>query len=282
MSKRIKIPRRLNPRIAPTRFCYGLENKYHVYFTSIVKKHEERANILFKTHVVPAYEATYLKQDSAGDNNDPGGDRLEQALKYFDDMISYGVNAYDIETWVTKFITALDRFSYSNCKVQFAPQGINPIDSDIFLRQYIQAKIAENVARIVNSTTQYDEQIESVIYNGVTKGTSTNGMAKQIAEVDERFESHANLIARDQTGSMLGQINAHRQTEAGASYYIWQSMEDAGVRPAHQELDQTLQKFGDPDGGDGGQLPGEPIKCRCVALPVFPDELKQYESDGLI
>lgn len=282
MAKRIKIPKRLNPRIAPTRFCYGLENKYHVYFNALVKKHEQRAHDLYKTHVLPAYQSTLLKNDSAGDNNDPNGDRLEQALKYFDDMISYGVNAYDIEAWVTKFITAVDRFSYANCKAQFAPKGINPIDSDIFLRQYIQAKISENVARIVNSTTQYDEQIESIIYNGVTKGISTDDMAKQIADIDDRFEAHANLIARDQTGSILGQINAHRQIEAGASYYIWQSMEDARVRPAHQELDQTLQKYGDPDGGDGGQLPGEPINCRCVALPVFPDELKQYESDGLV
>ena len=48
-------------------------------------------------------------------------------------------------------------------------------------------------------------------------------------------------------------------------------MEDGRVRPKHQELDQKVFSYDDPDGGDNGQLPGEPINCRCVALPVIDD-----------
>lgn len=81
--------------------------------------------------------------------------------------------------------------------------------------------------------------------------------------------NHAKLIANDQTGSIVSQLDSYRAKRAGARKYIWRSMEDNRVRPKHRELDGTEQVYGNPDGGDDGQMPGEPIRCRCVALPVF-------------
>ncbi|MES5128901.1 hypothetical protein [Lactobacillus crispatus] len=45
-------------------------------------------------------------------------------------------------------------------------------------------------------------------------------------------------------------------------------MEDDRYRPKHQVIG-TRQTYDDPTGGDDGQMPGEPINCRCVADPIF-------------
>ena len=65
------------------------------------------------------------------------------------------------------------------------------------------------------------------------------------------------------------ELNTYRNKQAGAGSYIWQTMEDDRVRPAHQDLDGKQFDYDDPNGGDDGQLPGQPINCRCVATPVF-------------
>ncbi|KRK87555.1 phage minor head protein [Lentilactobacillus sunkii] len=280
MGKLIKIPKELLPRIAPTRFCYGLEARYQKYLDNMLKQWFKKADQIWKYSIIPIYKQTAIYQDD--DSNDNVADQLKASMQYLEVQLESGMNDIVVEAWVKQFIKDVDQWSYNGLKIQIAPRGIDPISTDRFLRQYTQSKIAENVSRITTLHDQYAQQVESTIFNGVTKGQGTHEIAQQIYKIDSATREHAELIARDQTGSILGQINAHRQQEAGADYYIWQTMEDARVREAHQELDQTLQRYGDPDGGDGGMVPGEPIRCRCVALPVFEDELEEYRKQGLL
>lgn len=280
MGKVIKIPKSMLPHIAPTRFCYGIEVRYQKYLKDMLKQWFRKADQIWRYTVIPIYKQTAIYQDD--DSNDNVADQLKAAMQYLENQLESGLNGIVLENWVKEFIKDVDKWSYNGLKVQMGPQPIDPISSDRFLRQYTQSKIAENVSRITTLHDQYAQQVESTIFNGVTKGQETDEIAKEIAKIDDATSAHAELIARDQTGSILGQINAHRQQEAGADYYIWQSMEDARVRDLHQLLDQTLQRYGDPNGGDNGMVPGEPIRCRCVALPVFEDELKKYRAKGFI
>lgn len=280
MGKVIKIPKSMLPHIAPTRFCFGLEARYQKYLRDMLKQWFHKADQIWKYSIVPIYKQTAIYQDD--DSNDSVADQLKASMQYLEVQLESGLNDVTLESWVKQFIQDVDKWSYNGLKVQIGPKGIDPISSDRFLRQYTQSKIAENVSRITTLHDQYAQQVESTVFNGVTKGQGTSEIAKQIAKIDNATQAHAELIARDQTGSILGQINAHRQQEAGADYYIWQSMEDSRVRDSHQELDQTLQRYGDPDGGDGGMVPGEPIRCRCVALPVFADELEEYKKQGYL
>lgn len=280
MAKLIKVPKELLPHIVPTRFCFGLETRYHKYMDSLLKYWFQRADQLWRYTIVPIYKQSAIYQDD--DANDSVADQLRAAMQYLENQLESGLNDITLEAWVREFIKDVDKWSYNGLKVQMGPQPIDPISSDRFLRQYTQSKIAENVSRITTLHDQYAQQVESTVFNGVTKGQGTGEIAKEIAKIDNVTSAHAHLIARDQTGSILGQINAHRQQEAGADYYIWQSMEDARVRDLHQLLDQSLQRYGDPAGGDNGMVPGEPIQCRCVALPVFADQLHEYQAQGLI
>ena len=80
-----------------------------------------------------------------------------------------------------------------------------------------------------------------------------------------RVENHAALIARDQIATLNGQLNRSRQTAAGITEFVWETMRDDRVRETHEELQG--ERFTWTDGWDG-VFPGEPINCRCWARAI--------------
>lgn len=169
----------------------------------------------------------------------------------------------------TRFVKALDSFSYNNVKMQTAIVGLDPISDNNLLRNFTKAKIAENVSLIKSMKSSYIQSLQKDIYRSITKGGGVQAITDAITQRTHMAYNHALLIANDQTGTIISQLDAYRAKSAGAEKYVWRSMEDARVRPKHRELDGRTFKYNDPAGGDDGQLPGEPIRCRCVATPVF-------------
>lgn len=196
-------------------------------------------------------------------------DDMNQALKMIDDAIIASQTEQDFTKLATRLVNGIDNFSYLNVKMQTKIAGIDPISRNQAIGDYIKAKIAENAGRIKRLRSEYVDKLQSEIYNSITKGGGISDLTKAITKTGEVTNKHAALIANDQTGTIISQLDSYRSKAAGAQKYIWQSMEDERVRPAHAELDQTEQSYDDPDGGDDGQLPGEPIRCRCVAVPIF-------------
>ena len=77
---------------------------------------------------------------------------------------------------------------------------------------------------------------------------------------------NARRIARDQVSKPTGQLSHIRQTQAGVTRYRWTTAADERVRPSHQELDGTLQRWDSPT-SEG--FPGSSVQCRCWAEPVI-------------
>jgi SPP1 gp7 family putative phage head morphogenesis protein len=97
------------------------------------------------------------------------------------------------------------------------------------------------------------------------------------AKLEERLgvvRSRAELIARDQTLKLYGQIQEARQTDAGIEEYTWSTSEDERVRSRHQALDGTTQRWDSPpivDERTGRRAhPGGDFQCRCSAIPILP------------
>lgn len=93
-------------------------------------------------------------------------------------------------------------------------------------------------------------------------------------------ESEANLLARDQIGTLSADLTRTRQESAGVKEYIWRSSGDERVRACHRELDGKTFRYDDPPAmwymTKRGKIytgrhcnPGEDYQCRCVAKPVF-------------
>lgn len=120
-----------------------------------------------------------------------------------------------------------------------------------------------------------DQQI-SEIRGIVTRGMQSGRRAASIeGEIRERFainKQRATFIARNELGTLNGQLTRNRQMDLGIGQYIWRTSRDERVRPTHARLENTMQSWDNPPPVGGGRHlhPGEDFNCRCTAEPVIP------------
>lgn len=132
--------------------------------------------------------------------------------------------------------------------------------------------VSENVSLIRSIQTRYfsevEEQISAAVADGVRAGDLADIILEITGERGDVAESNALRIANDQIGKLTGQLNEIRQTNLGITQFIWSSSHDSRVRPEHQEYDGQTYDWDDPP---DGEVPGEPINCRCFATPLFSE-----------
>lgn len=244
-----------------------LETWYSKKIRQMIFQWRHQAEYIFDRDVRPHITGgmTILHDDA---DDDRWLDNLKNSLKLMETTINNAWDDYEIYKLASQYVKSINNFSYNHVKQQFAIVGLNPIKDNPQLKTYVKAKIAENVELITSLRNGYTHSISKDIYQGITTGMSPTKIAKDIAKRTGMSVNHGLLIANDQTGSIIAQLDAYRAKSTGATKYIWHSMEDNRVRPKHRQLDGKTFKYDDPNGGDGGQLPGEPIRCRCYAEPI--------------
>ena len=135
-----------------------------------------------------------------------------------------------------------------------------------------------NVALIKSIDARYFAEVEKLIRDGFREGTTTRDIAASIRRRFAVSRSRAQLIARDQIGSLNAKITQAKQRELGVVRYIWRTSQDERVRgdpeglypdaePSHFDRDGEEFSWDEPP-VDGH--PGEPINCRCTAEPILP------------
>lgn len=152
--------------------------------------------------------------------------------------------------------------------------GVDLLSSEPNMDEVISAFVNENVSLIKSVESQYLGEVEQVILRGLRSGVRHEEIARQLVGDSEgdfvsrigKSESRAELIARDQTNKLYGQLTEIRQRAAGIDSYIWRTALDERVRPEHAEREGEQFQWSDPP-EDGN--PGEPINCRCYAEPVI-------------
>lgn len=142
--------------------------------------------------------------------------------------------------------------------------GVDVLASEPWLEAEAQKWVAQNVALIKTIPPQFFSDIERRLVEGVHSGERWEDLAKMLEERTGVAESRANLIARDQVGKLMGNLNQRRMEDLGVTGYTWRTMHDNRVRDEHEERDGEHFEWSDPP-EDGH--PGEPIQCRCFAEP---------------
>ena len=254
--------RQLTHGIPHTRYPWALERFYLRQLRTLISNWNAIATDHVKRMVNPQVYggSNVLKLDDDSDD-------LQSALTIMLMSLQGSESDADIQIIVQSFVSAVNTFSHKNVQSQALVVGRKAIQTDTATRDYLAMKVKENVALIKSIKSQYMEGLEKVIYHAVTAGGGVKEIAKALTATRNSTNNRAALIATDQTGSIAGQLNAYRQRKAGATSYIWRSVEDSRVRSAHAALDGTIQPY--DGGGDNGMLPGEPIRCRCFAEPIF-------------
>lgn len=216
------------------------------------------------------YNGTKVLTDADNSDNPEWLKSVQTALNLLSIQIDQEQPETKLNDIVTRFVYSVNQFSYSKvvqrkgtAQMKAGIVALNPLQDNAKLREYVMSKIIENTNLIETLRQRYIDQTKADVYRIISSGGGVSDLAHAITSRTGMALRHANLIATDQTGKTLSQIDAYRNQSTGSTSYIWRSMEDDRVRPKHRELDGKEFKYDDPNGGDDGQLPGEPINCRC-------------------
>jgi SPP1 gp7 family putative phage head morphogenesis protein len=141
-------------------------------------------------------------------------------------------------------------------------------------RAALDEYVKRNVALIKSIPVQLQAEVEKTIRDAMSEGVHTVALRKRVEKRFAVAESRAELIARDQTLKLAGQLTRVRAEEAGIPGYTWRvtgsPVGDSRVRPMHLELEGTHHTWDDPPvtnpEGDVNH-PGEDYQCRCTAEP---------------
>jgi SPP1 gp7 family putative phage head morphogenesis protein len=151
------------------------------------------------------------------------------------------------------------------------------------LAPVMKSFVKENVDLITSIPEQLLGDVETIIRKGVTAGVRSESL---IGDIVSRFgvtERRASLIARDQTSKLVAQVAHTRQQEIGVKRFTWRTARDERVRgrpdgkypnaiPSHWDRDGKVYRYDDPP---DGEMPGDPVNCRCRAEPVLKDVLAE-------
>ncbi len=204
------------------------------------------------------------------------GRRVRELMEQARETIAESVTTRDLERLAREVSSRTADYQGTQLHRQVrAAFGADVFSQDRALRPLTEAFVDANVGLIKKIGDDLATEIESATMRAIQDGMLHGDLAK---ELEGRFgfaEKRAELIARDQVGKAYGQINAARQRELGVTRFIWRTVGDERVRSEHEDREGETYEYSDPP---DGELPGEPINCRCYAEPVFDDVLAELDE----
>lgn len=127
--------------------------------------------------------------------------------------------------------------------------------------------ISRNLVLASSIAPTYHDQVRDLILQAWTESRSSLWLGDKITERGLVAAGRARLIARNEIGTLYSQVTKERQTSLGITKFRWSTSEDERVREEHAAINGDI--FTWADGAPGEGFPGEPINCRCVAIPVL-------------
>ncbi|QDH45579.1 head morphogenesis protein [Pantoea phage vB_PagM_AAM22] len=161
--------------------------------------------------------------------------------------------------------------------------GIDLYGGNDQLIDYLKAAADQNAALITSIPAQYLEQVSNIVTGNMRAGMRPSYIEQALVKQFGVTQRRAKLIARDQTSKIQGEITRIRQVNSGITYFRWLTAHDERVRPSHVAVGKRdvgygpgVFKWGDLPVVDGvPTFPGQPINCRCVAVPVTAAQVER-------
>lgn len=155
---------------------------------------------------------------------------------------------------------------------------VNEISYD--LTKYQLREIAKNYTNnldfyIKKWTEKEISKMRLGIQELVMKGARSREVAKYIMKEKAVGERKAKFLARQETKLFVAEYQKNRFKMEGITTYIWRAVMDQRTRDSHRKLNGKMFSWDEPPIIDDttGQRgnPSEAYNCRCVAVPVVPD-----------
>lgn len=138
----------------------------------------------------------------------------------------------------------------------------------------IQSSINRNTRLIQSIPQQYMTQVQQILLDGIDKGQTAQTIGTSIAQAGGVTERRGQFIARNELGTVYGDLTQKRQENLGIKQFRWITSNDERVRESHRALDG--RHFDWDKGAEGfnvapevqGLLPGQDFNCRCTSAMV--------------
>lgn len=248
----------------------GIERDYGRYMkmmASVFKEALEENLIPKLGSLIVQYGA--FKQVADTKRNDSFIDSLEEAMTQAGIFFYRRYTDRELQRIATQTGEKVESLNMRNFSDQFARVlEVQPQLSEPWIYDELQLFTKRNVNLIKGMTEEELSKIKTIVAQAVPSGKRAPEIAKEILARVDVYENRALLIATDQIGKFNGDLNRIRQQEVGVEKYEWSSSLDLRVRPQHAERHGKVYKWSDPP-ADGH--PGQPIRCRCQAIPIFDE-----------
>lgn len=245
-------------KIPPTRFPDAVAVTYQRRLLKLVREMHRMTIREFDKAIKPQI------QSYQADANE-----LTAIQKLLELIRSITLNTFDDDTTeeiADDFVEGINQFNKKNMNDQAQVANVNPIDYEDWIEDYVKSRVKQNVKYIKSIPEKYHNSVETIVYEGVAKGTSIKEIREQIVKQFHVSESKAQFLAVDQSGTIHGQLVARRHQNMGVKKFEWVTSNDERVRKTHQALGGKYFSYEQPP-SEG--LPGEPYRCRCTAYPIF-------------
>lgn len=126
----------------------------------------------------------------------------------------------------------------------------------------------DNVSLIKNVSDETVNKLQNLFIDASREGTPTKEIETEVKKIFGGNDGRYKLITDDQIGKLNGNLDRIKQEEQGVEKYKWQNVGDLAVRSLHDVREGKRFSWDDPP-SDGH--PGQPIRCRCRAVPVLDD-----------
>ena len=149
--------------------------------------------------------------------------------------------------------------------------GVDVFSENPELAELVEDWVQKSVSKIKTTSRANFETIENIVADGFRAGQRANTVGDAIVGALGVAQSRAEFWARDQIGTLNGQLTKQRQEALGIGEYIWRTSRDELVRETHRKLEGTVQSWDDPPTVGVRQVhPGQDYNCRCTADPKIP------------
>lgn len=139
------------------------------------------------------------------------------------------------------------------------------------LNPLIDLIVSENVDLITDLTEKTIRDVRGIIKRAARQGLRSEEITSDLMGTIGASKRRAKFIARDQIGSINGEMTRVRHQALGLDEFEWSTSGDEKVRDSHAALHgKTFSWARPPSVG----IPGEDFACRCTGIPVLAKLLK--------
>ena len=155
---------------------------------------------------------------------------------------------------------------------------IRPVLAEVPVNLFMARALDEQVDLIKTIPTRMHDGLRRRLRDALEEAPFDQKFVTDIVR-DEYKVSGFNLrrIVRDNGNKTIGRLTQIRQTQLGVDQFQWLTSQDEAVRPEHVARSGIAYYWSAPP---DGEIPGQPILCRCVAIPIVTQALRDRLADA--